>query len=165
MGACVPRGGHTNETNGYLSMRSRMFRISRSRLGAHTSLMGDISPNCFQLDALRCVRRLGRAKGRPGGVTHQPGTCAMSHVMLDASLDSRWQRGCAQTHMYVIWDTIRLYVYLTHQTGTYGSTMRNMRSTSSRGTYSRVTRYYSSSTHYPPLTGKQIATSETELVL
>jgi hypothetical protein len=35
---------------------------------------------------------------------------------------------------------ICLYVYLTHQTGTYGSTMRNMRSTSSRGTYSRVPR-------------------------
>ncbi len=33
-------------------MRSRMFRISRSRLGAHTSRMGDISPNCFQLDVL-----------------------------------------------------------------------------------------------------------------
>jgi hypothetical protein len=45
-GACVPRGGHTKETNGYLSMRSRMFRISWSRLGAHTSRMGDIYPNC-----------------------------------------------------------------------------------------------------------------------
>ena len=57
-GACVPRGGHTKETNGYLSMRSRMFRISRSRFGAHTSLMGDISLNCFQLDVLK-FRRAG----------------------------------------------------------------------------------------------------------
>jgi hypothetical protein len=33
-------------------MRSRMFRISRSRLGAHTSRMGDISPNRFKLEVL-----------------------------------------------------------------------------------------------------------------
>ena len=33
-------------------MRSRMFRISRSRLGAHTSRMGDISPSRFKLEVL-----------------------------------------------------------------------------------------------------------------
>ena len=33
-------------------MRSRMFRISRSRLGAHTSRMEDITPNRFKLDVL-----------------------------------------------------------------------------------------------------------------
>jgi hypothetical protein len=38
----VRKGVHTKATNGYLSMRSRMFRISLSRLGAHTSRMGDI---------------------------------------------------------------------------------------------------------------------------
>jgi hypothetical protein len=78
-GACVPRGGHTKETNGYLSMRSRMFRISWSRLGAHTSRMGDIYPNCFNLMLL--MLSVPEGEDVPaGGVTHINRARALSHT-------------------------------------------------------------------------------------
>ena len=81
-----------------------MFRISRSRLGAHTSRMGDISPNRFKLDVLLSEGRKRRAV-RVGGVTCQPRTCAISHVILrlEAAARLRTEEG-VHLGLYV-WDT------------------------------------------------------------
>jgi hypothetical protein len=98
-------------------MRSRMFRISSSRLGAHTSRMGDISAGNLHDEQTR------RGEGPP-----YTSTCPISEHVIHSNHKElsycieHWQR---------VSYSVRLYVYLTHQTGTYGSTMRNMRSTAS----------------------------------
>lgn len=95
----------------------------------------------FQLDDFN-LRRGWKAQRsdvrvRVGGVTYEP--VHVPYLTRDAS-DSRPRRGLDEEYTQRVCMSICLYVYLTHQTGTYGSTMRNMRSTSSRGTYSRIPR-------------------------
>ena len=69
------------------------------------------------------------------------GTCTISHVIHLTRGGGEAAHPYERVHIGRMFGThICLYVYLTHQTGTHGSTMRNMRSTSSRGTYSRVPR-------------------------
>src|SRR6266851_8658572 len=118
-------------------MRSRIVLISMSRLGAHTSRMGDISRIALRLN-------VNPPESGTSGKKRWRDLALLARA-LSATRDA-WARLEAEVRLRRAGLVAGgLYVYLTHQTGTYGSTMRNMRSMASpsrpyNGTYSRATR-------------------------